>query len=147
MTDSLPSKPSLADRLRTVYDVLWIDKAGIEFEDATVLAEAIAALRAAVPPTAPRGQWEAFANNDDGDGRVGIYVTGGFDGADAAFEYAERIAANLNRGTQPPPATRCNCGAQQWPDDCVQIEDSHGRLHTLRGCQPGASVTKPGSDT
>lgn len=37
-------------------------------------------------------------------------------------------------------ASRCHCGAQEWPNNCVQIEDSRGRLHTLRGCQPGAAA-------
>jgi len=30
---------------------------------------------------------------------------------------------------------RCRCGAHDWPTGIVQIEDSCGRLHTLRGCQ------------
>jgi hypothetical protein len=38
------------------------------------------------------------------------------------------------------PLVRCACGAHEWPDDAVQIEDSRNRLHTLRGCQP--SLTK-----
>ncbi len=41
-------------------------------------------------------QWEAFCNNDDGDGSIGIRIIGGFAGADAAFEYAGRLAAHLN---------------------------------------------------
>ncbi len=47
------------------------------------------------------------------------------------------------RATQPPSASRCHCGAHEWPADCIQIEDSHHRLHTQRGCQPGAALTKP----
>lgn len=47
-----------------------------------------------------------------------------------------------DRPQQRPATARCHCRAQEWPDDCVQIEDSHGRLHTSRGCQPGAAVTK-----
>lgn len=40
------------------------------------------------------------------------------------------------------PEVRCACGAHEWPPNSVQIEDSRGRLHTLRGCQPGATATK-----
>lgn len=56
----------------------------------------------------------------------------------------EDVAPHL-RAAQPPAPARCNCGAHAWPDDCVQIEDSRGRLHTQRGCQPGATSTKEGS--
>lgn len=40
------------------------------------------------------------------------------------------------------PVVRCACGAHEWPPNSVQIEDSRGRLHTLNGCQPGATATK-----
>ncbi len=49
-------------------------------------------------------QWEAFCNNDDGDGSIGIRIIGGFAGADAAFEYAEQLAARLNQRELPSDA-------------------------------------------
>jgi hypothetical protein len=59
----------------------------------------------------------------------------------AAEDMTQKLAS---RAAQPPASARCHCGAQEWPPDCVQIEDSRGRLHTLRGCQPGATSTKEG---
>lgn len=85
--------------------------------------------RTANEPPAGRGQWEAFSNNDDGDGSIGVRIIGGFAGADEAFEHSEKVAEHLNRAGQPPlPAL------VQWvkrnadhADDCMgflaKIED------------------------
>lgn len=43
---------------------------------------------------------------------------------------------HLDRAAPPPVPARCHCGAHEWPDNAVQIEDSRNRLHTPRGCQP-----------
>ncbi len=59
--------------------------------------------RAGVPPEASRGQWEAFANNDGGDGDIGVRIASRI-GADEAFRYARAAAEHLNRAVAPLPA-------------------------------------------